>query len=330
MYIWAHGWTLCHSTVTTQWNRLHRVPYLRFASTWSSRICLPPRNILADPDLCVLGKGLVCDSHDAARAGHAPKVQKPTSCWWGLSWTRWFWTISNTLLQRTPWNPTADHNCRSRIFLALKLETGVPHGPSFLDKPFKKNSGCQWQWIMPSSRLAGCSWSEGVLLPSWAGLKCCWRLLLIPSAELEIFVQFSPTVRHPTSTSAGCKRSSKKDQKWSVAARQRWWSPKALGSRRISCSWGDMQQLQVLPPATSEKLPSWTLSQAHWHVGLWSLRSRSRSLHCLKARKPAQHTIHWLIVVSSESKFVVINLKMTRIPTRNQIYQMTSEKEKNI
>ena len=72
---------------------------------------------------------------------------------------------------------------------------------------------------------------------------CCWGLLKKnPSAELEKFAQPSPTVRHPTSTSARSEII-KNDQKWSVAARQRWWSPEAPGSRRISCSWSDMQQL---------------------------------------------------------------------------------------
>lgn len=85
-----------------------------------------------------------------------------------------------------------------------------------------------------------------------------------------------------------------------------------------------------LPPLGKKN--SWILSQAHRHVSLGSLRSRSRSLHCLKAREPAQHTIYWSIVVSSESKFLAINLDVTKIPSRNYIYmscQITSEKYKN-
>lgn len=46
---------------------------------------LLPRDILADPDQYVLEMGLEFDSHDAARAVPSPKVQKPTSCWWGLA-----------------------------------------------------------------------------------------------------------------------------------------------------------------------------------------------------------------------------------------------------
>ena len=63
---------------------------------------------------------------------------------------------------------------------------------------------------------------------------CCWGLLKKnPSAELEKFAQPSPTVRHPTSTSARSEII-KNDQKWSVAARQRWWSPEAPGSANTS------------------------------------------------------------------------------------------------
>jgi len=53
----------------------------------SARTAPPPQQTLgthrisANPGQCVLGMGLECDNHDAAKASRAPKVQKPTSCW---------------------------------------------------------------------------------------------------------------------------------------------------------------------------------------------------------------------------------------------------------